>query len=248
MSDDSGSGGFDRYRPPADRFLTAQMWWIASELVRRHPHLLISRITDSSGAPLLLVHDEQAGMRIQLELVGGIRFVASQAIGQVSWIQILSTTTSQEIVTTLERQTGLQPLGVVPDTTPRALVYRVIENFLNSVINDGHEWDVVTAPMPVTDTTVNDLPASEYLHAFPSTAPAISHYKESLTVRPPSGGTQLFHQPFWALLRDLEPIAIFDIAGIIHTGTTPHQMMPLFEAAEHRLSSTTRQVLGSYQP
>ncbi|MDJ0379029.1 hypothetical protein [Cryobacterium sp. PH31-L1] len=224
------------------------MWWISSELVRRHPHLLISRVTGTSGAPLLLVHDEQDGMRIQLELDGGITFVTSSTIGQITWMQILSASTSHEIVTTIERQSGLQRPGVEPTTTPRALVYRVIENFLLSVVNDGHEWDVVTAPMPFTALTSSDQPASEYLRAFPSTQTAVSAYVDSLTVKPAAGGTRLFHQPFWALLRDLEPIAIFDIAGTIHTQLDSYEMMPLFVDAGHRLSPTTLRVLGSYQP
>ena len=36
---EGGGDGYEEYNPPADRFLTAQIWWIASELVRRHPHL-----------------------------------------------------------------------------------------------------------------------------------------------------------------------------------------------------------------
>jgi hypothetical protein len=63
-----------------------------------------------------------------------------------------------------------------------------------------------------------------------------------------NGGTRLFHQPFWALLRDLEPIAIFDTAGFFHSGITSQPMMPLFEAAKHGLSVTTSEMLGCYQP
>ncbi|WP_420898137.1 hypothetical protein [Cryobacterium suzukii] len=67
-------------------------------------------------------------------------------------------------------------------------------------------------------------------------------------MKPAGGGTRLFHQPFWALLHDLEPIAIFDIAGAVHTRLASHEMMPLFEAPEQRISSTTLQVLSATSP
>ena len=63
-NDDDGDGQ-EPYYPPADRFLTAQMWWIASELVRRHPHLHISGVEVDEGDRLLMVRDEQEGLSIQ---------------------------------------------------------------------------------------------------------------------------------------------------------------------------------------
>ena len=57
-----------------------------------------------------------------------------------------------------------------------------------------------------------------------------------------------FFQPFWALLRDLEPVAIFDSAGVIHTGQGATELMPLYEHVERKLAFTTAGVLGSYLP
>ena len=57
-----------------------------------------------------------------------------------------------------------------------------------------------------------------------------------------------FYKPFWALLRDLEPIAIFDSAGVIHTGQGATELMPLCEQVDRKLAFTSAGILGSYLP
>ncbi|MCY7288523.1 MAG: hypothetical protein LH624_09815, partial [Cryobacterium sp.] len=57
-----------------------------------------------------------------------------------------------------------------------------------------------------------------------------------------------FFQPFWALHRDLEPIAIFDSAGVVHTtfGATP--LIPLYEELDRTVALVTARVLAPYLP
>jgi len=237
---------FEDYNPPADRFLVAQMWWIASELVRRHPHLLISRVHGVERSPLLLVHDEQDGLRIQFDLVGGVLYRVAGDDLQISWIEILAAVSPHEIVKRIEVESGIQIPGVTPATTPKALAYRVIASFLATVVNDRHEWNVVRAPMALDEDP--DDPADDYLRAFPSTSPAISGYVDYIQEAAGSGTVKLFHQPFWALLRDLEPIAIIDIAGVIHTIVEPEILMPFYLDMNHHLSLTAARFLGPYMP
>jgi hypothetical protein len=57
-----------------------------------------------------------------------------------------------------------------------------------------------------------------------------------------------FLQPFWALLRGLEPIAIFDAAGVIHTRMGATELMPAYDYIDRKLVLTTARVLGPYLP
>ena len=49
-------------------------------------------------------------------------------------------------------------------------------------------------------------------------------------------------------MRDLEPVAIFDSAGVIHTIMGAAELMPLYEQIDRKLSLTTARVLGLYLP
>ncbi|TFB81913.1 hypothetical protein E3O11_15915 [Cryobacterium levicorallinum] len=158
----------------ASRFMTAQTWWIASELVRRHPHLLMTRVTAEDDGPVVLLHDEQDGMRIQFDLERGIRFVVLGEAVNMGWRRIVNSDSSHEIVKMIEFATGLQAPRVTPNTTHRALVYRLISSFLTSVVNDPNEWNVVPATMS-TDGT-NDQSAGQFLLLFPSTRAAVAAY------------------------------------------------------------------------
>ncbi|TFD61924.1 hypothetical protein E3T43_00685 [Cryobacterium sp. Hh7] len=230
----------------ASRFMTAQTWWIASELVRRYPHLLMTRVTAEDDGPVVLLHDEQDGMRIQFDLERGIRFVVLGEAVNIGWRRIVNSDSSHEIVKMIEFATGLQAPRVTPNTTPRALVYRLISSFLTSVVNDPNEWNVVPATMS-TDGT-DDQSAGQFLLLFPSTQAAVAAYTAQTHTQLPNGGTRLFHQPFWALTRDLEAVAILDIAGVIHTREGAVRLMPIFKEAGGQMSATTACVLGKFQP
>ncbi|TFC70038.1 hypothetical protein E3O45_16515 [Cryobacterium sp. TMS1-20-1] len=230
----------------ASRFMTAQTWWIASELVRRHPHLLMTRVTAEDDGPVVLLHDEQDGMRIQFDLERGIRFVVLGEAVNIGWRRIVNSDSSHEIVKMIEFATGLQAPRVTPNTTPRALVYRLISSFLTSVVNDPNEWNVVPATMSIDGT--DDQSAGQFLLLFPSTRAAVAAYTAQTHTQLPNGGTRLFHQPFWALTRDLEAVAILDTAGVIHTREGAVRLMPIFKEAGGQMSATTACVLGKFQP
>ncbi|KGJ79260.1 hypothetical protein GY21_05535 [Cryobacterium roopkundense] len=206
----------------------------------------MTRITAQDDGPIVLLHDEQDGMRIQFDLERGIRFVVLGEAVNIGWRRIVNSDSSHEIVKMIEFATGLQAPGVTPNTTPRALVYRLISSFLTSVVNDPNEWNVVLAPMAIDGT--NEPSAGQFLRMFPSTRAAVARYTALTQTRLFNGGTRLFHQPFWALIRDLEPVAILDTAGVIHTREGAVPLMPIFTESGGRMSTTTAFVLGKFQP
>lgn len=185
-------------------------------------------------------------MRIQFDLERGIRFVVLGEVVDIGWQRIVNSDSAHEIVKMIEFATGLQAPGVTPNTTPRALAYRLISSFLTSVVNDPNEWNVVLATMSIDGT--HDPSAGQFLSMFPSTRAAVASYTAQTYTQQPNGGNRLFHQPFWALTRDLEAVAIIDTAGVVHTRTGAVPLMPIFKEAGGQMSATTAYVLGGFQP
>ena len=239
--------GFEEYNPPADRFLIAQMWWIASELVRRHPHLRISGVEVDEGNRLVLVHDEQDGMSIQWDLVGGCKFLINGDVEKISWIEMMAALSPHETVKRIEVAAGLGIPQATPVTSPKSLAYRVIASALATAVDDRHEWYAVPAPM--THDEGPDNPGCVYFDGFPSALEARAAYTLATDAELAQTDRGIhFFQPFWALLRDLEPVAIFDSAGVIHTGQGATELMPLYEQVDRKLAFTTAGVLGPYLP
>ncbi|HSP52345.1 MAG TPA: hypothetical protein VLO00_05555 [Cryobacterium sp.] len=252
VGDSPGTGetevdGYEVYSPPADRFLTAQMWWIASELVRRHPHLRISGVEIDEGDRLLIVHDEQDGMSVQWDLEGGCKFLVDGAVQKISWIQMLAALSPHAIVKRIEVETGLGIPKAAPAVSTRALTYRVIASALATATNDRYEWYAVPAPMLHDEDPEN--PGCEFFRDFPTTIRARAEYVAMTLEEFEAGGRSVyFFQPFWALLRDLEPIAIFDSAGVVHTVSGAIPLMPLYDELDRKLALVTARVLGDYLP
>ena len=244
-NDDDGEGGgdgFEEYNPPADRFLTAQVWWIASELVRRHPHLRISGHEVPGDGRLVIVHDEQDGMSIQWDLVGGCKFLVNGVVNRISWIEMMAASSPHETVKRIEVAVGLGIPKATPVTTPRSLTYRVIASALAAAVDDRHDWYAVPAPM-----NPDDDPDCAYFRPFPTAIAARDAYVLAVDEQLAATGRSIhFFQPFWALLRGLEPVAIFDAAGVIHTGMGATELMPAYEYIDRKLVLTTARVLGPY--
>jgi hypothetical protein len=245
-SDSDDGGGGHGYLPPADRFLTAQVWWQASELVRRHPHLRISGVQNETRARLIIVHDEQDAMRLQWDLVGGCKYDANGVVKSISWKKMMAAANPHETVKQIEVGTGLGIPKSTPATTPRALAYRVIASALATAVDDRHEWYAMPAPMEHGEDFEN--PECQYFGSFPSTIQARKGYEQAISLQLLAGIRVYFFQPFWAILRDLEPVAIVDAAGVIHTDAGATALMPLYKRSDHRLAFTTTRVLGRFLP
>lgn len=244
-TDDDG-GGDEPYNPPADRFLTAQMWWIASELVRRHPHLHISGVEVEEGDRLLMVRDEQEGLSIQWDLVGGCKYLVNGVVTRISWIEMMAAASPHETLKRIEVGCGLGIPQATPETTPRALAYRVIASALATAVDDRHSWFAVPAPM--TPGEDHENPECEYFRAFPTTVEAREGYDAAIDAQLEAGHRVYFQQPFWAVLRDMQAIAIVDDAGVIHTIMGESELMPLYDQINRNLTITTARVLGPYLP
>ncbi|TFD05528.1 hypothetical protein [Cryobacterium sp. TMT1-66-1] len=193
---------------------------------------------------LVIVHDEQDSMSIQWDLVGGCKFLVNGVVNSISWIEMMALVSPHETLKRIEVGTGLGIPKAVPVTTAHSLTYRVMASALATAVDDRYEWYAVPAPMDPYDD-----PDCPYFLPFESAQKARDDYAEAADDQIAATGRDIhFFQPFWALLRNLEPIAIFDSAGVIHTVIGATELMPSYEYMDRKLALTTARVLGPYLP
>jgi hypothetical protein len=186
----------------ADRFILAQSWWLASELVRRHPHLLISRVADETVAsPLLIVQDEQQGMRIQFDLIAWVQYLAAGELRHLDWSEIFSQPNSHAVIKQIETETGLGVPMFTPPTNGRSIVYRSIARILAIEVDGRFGWNAVTAPISLEDADSADW---DLLRQFPTSLGAAQKYIDQIFESGDERVGTMFLQPFWAITRDLE--------------------------------------------
>lgn len=250
--------GHDPDLPLAERFRTAQMWWIGSELLRRHPYLLmtmtvldVDALVQSPGLEecdrrwLLVVHDAE-DLRVEFDLADGIAYRAGGESRTLSWAQVFAAPGPLDIVVQLEQAVGLDSPDVTPAATRHTLVYRVIASALATGLDDPHEWCAVPAPISVDD--VPGSPGGPLFEGFSSTAIPRGDYARTYLRADRRTQPTLSRQPFWALLRDDEPIAIFDTAGVVHTVLGSTALLPFYEECGRELALITARILGPYLP
>jgi hypothetical protein len=206
---------------PAQRYVIAQSWWVASELARRHPDLVIHEMHPGGGMYdcLALLSPGDLQPFIQLNRVGTIH-VTSVPEYRTTWAEALEAASPHAVVKEIEQVAGLSLPAKAPASTPRTLAYRFIATTLNATSNDRHKWDARNEFIDSSD----DIPTvlNGYLAGFPEV-------RRSLLATPQIG---LWHEPeshYWALLRDETPVAIVSIEGIVYR---PDRQIDL--AAEYR--------------
>lgn len=198
----------------ATRIALAQSWWIASELVRRHPRLLAYEMHPGGGQyDVLCVTDPDSLSphaasehlpRVMLNRVGTLqvhRGTDTEIIA--TWIQVLESPTPHSIVKDLERHAGWPPTQAAPATTKRTLAYRLFASVLTMTLNDRYPWDVRSEFL---DTSGYGGARAGYLAAFPAAV-------ESARTTPSLGIHGEPESHFWALRRGGETVAIVSIEG-----------------------------------
>ena len=206
----------------ATRFVFAQSWWLASELVRRHPELIVHEMHPGGGMYDVLCvvapgKDESFELtRIMLNRAGSIQVHHPQRAAKPdemvgTWKQVMVASDPHEYVKRIEAAAGLGVLAKAPPSTPRALAYRFISTALTMLVNDRHRWDARNEFLDSSGMGGFDEDADlrKYLSGFPdairhlSTTPSLGHWREP-------------YSHFWALLREDEPVAIVSIEGRLY--------------------------------
>jgi len=205
---------------PAYRRVIAESWWVASELVARHPDHVVYEMHLAGGSydclAVRLPTSSDASMIVNR--VGSIQVLTAGL--RVAWHEALAAASPHDVVKRIERAAGLELRGKRPPTSPRTLSYRVIAAFLELQVNDRFFWDARCEFLDSADGDAEEL--NGYLARFPAAQAALS-------ATPRLG---LPHEPeshFWALLRNGEPVAIVSIEGNLYLDGDVIELMPVYE-------------------
>lgn len=229
----------------AYRFAIAQSWWLASELVRRHPHLIAYEMHPGGGMyDVLCVTDpraavvDQATPSIMLNRVGTIQVHAHGDTFMIgTWADVLEANSPHVMVKELEAAIGLTAPAKSPASTPRALAYRFFATVLNTTINDRHHWDV---RCEYSDTSGYGGGRDGYLKKFPAIEQVL---RDTPTLNLP--GEPESH--YWALLRNQEPLLIVSMEGKLYrrTGQTT-DLMHAYQKHRRRIIPMTLSLINRW--
>ena len=230
---------------PADRFTLSRAWWIIGQLARRHPTLVVSRVVDDDQNPLLIVHDTTETIRVQFDLPAWIQYdTPGGLLRRITWSEVFAQTDPLAVVRTIETEAGLGAPIEAADS-PRSLVYRTIGCALALGLDSAATWQAVHARVEVADPDTSDW---ELFDALPTGTALAENLIDAALERAESEGVFMFHQPVWALLRDLEPVALLDVDGSVHTAQGEVDLVLAFEEAERSVTTMTAALFGRHLP
>lgn len=222
----------------ADRFTTAQAWWIASELIRRHPHLELVQAHDPVTGAALVIHDSQSGLfTVQLSLAHGVELLGPVVYQPLRWRHVFAQESPHETVKLLEVSMGLDAPSR-PVTTPTTLVYRLVAQLLASKVNDRHSW-YVSNDDPETYGLTNG-PHDMELGAFPTALETMCREFETAAAR----GKWCGFSQYWAVMRDVELVMLLDANGVVHTKDGSLDLMALYVSRGRNLGDTVVKLLS----
>lgn len=229
---------------PADRFTLSRAWWIIGQLVRRHPALMVTRVVDDEQVPLLIVHDAAETIRVQFDLPAWIQYMTPDGLRQITWGEVFAEADPLAVLRTIEIEVGLG-VPIEARDSPQSLVYRTIACALALGLDSPATWQAVHARIDIADP---DETHWELFDAFPTGRALADGVIDAALERVATDGEFVFHQPVWALLRDLEPVALLHVDGSVHTATGEVDVVAAFEEAGRSISAMTAAVFRGYLP
>ena len=146
-----------------------------------------------------------------LNPVAGVHVVGAP-FSHIDWADTLAPASPQEIIKRLEVELVLRPSEPAPATTDIALVYRTIAHTLNLLISDRHSW-IIRGERPTDDGILGNFTWAGDTSWFESLEDLAGRwFEEEPRVLAAQGVTHI-----WALWKDLQPVALFDMYGGVHT-------------------------------
>jgi hypothetical protein len=245
-SDESIPWGYVR---PAARFEIERSWWIAAELVRRHPELAVLELHPGGGlGDVLSIRTTSAGAGtsstdIWINRGGSIRVhthrsdASTETVDVGTLSQAFERDDPHDVVKAIEHAARLELSRHAPPSTPRALSVRVFAAFLTMSLNDRHRWDVRNE---VQDDSYG-VSRRGYVQRFAGAEAAL---RDAATIGLPEEP----HTQAWALLRDDEPVALMLASGVLFFGGAAIPVLPQYEASDRRITATTMRLLGELLP
>ncbi|NQX12246.1 hypothetical protein HQQ80_11465 [Microbacteriaceae bacterium VKM Ac-2855] len=228
--------------PIADRFVDAQSWWLIAETLRRHAGWGVIETFDESIGSALTVADLGSQERSQLRITRtrGLEVLPHGSL-RIGWPEVFAATSRLTVIKRLEN--ALSAPEARPSTTAVNLRFRVIAKILALTVDDRHDW-TVRGERPDDPPVTASLEWAGDLSGFPS-VPALKQWwweEQSF------GSLYLGGQAAWVLLRDLQPVALFDQYGDVHTSEGRFALLESYRMNGSRLMTAIGLGLGHLLP
>ncbi|MBW6439263.1 hypothetical protein KZ829_36680 [Actinoplanes hulinensis] len=223
----------------AMRFILTQSWWLACQLIRRHPKILIVETHPGGGQYdcLTLIHNGQSV--IDINRAGSIHVKNSSDSKPVTFEDLFVHDDSGEVVTAIERAAGMSSPSSAPPSTPAVLTYRVLAQLMAITLNEKHRWDVRNERLD--SSGMGGGAARGYLADYPVAAARAREKRPDDLL-----GDPLYR--YWGVLRDGKPVAVLDTDGFAYVAQQVLYLPEIYSASSRRLTPLMAATLGPLLP
>lgn len=216
---------------PSPRLVSIFSWWVAAELVRRHPHLIILETHPGGGMyDCLSIRDGRDAKNtppiVDLNRAGQIHIYNPLShMLSLTWSDCLSATYPHYVVDRIEDAAGLSRISNQP-STGRTLAYEFIASTLALTIHSPHRWDARNEFLDSSGDDTGWKPDDDlrgYIQNFPSLIrPANGERETPLDQTPRVGIWREPYSHYWAIIKyddhqNEQPLLMVSIEGRIDT-------------------------------
>lgn len=216
----------------ADRFLLQQSWWLASELVRRHPSMWVDRFDHPGSGPVLVAFEPDSAARVFFDLRHGVRAMRGDTEAHWSWEHVFSSPGAHDMVKRIEAAIDRPLRGRAPATTGRSIVYRLIARLSAAHVDAARPWlpvPIAVEPMVQGRAESTDEPL---IAGFDTVHDDILRYRKKALADFDDPSAIGMRPYLWAMTRDLETAFVLDADGYVHDrGRGAAALLPLY--AQH---------------
>lgn len=225
--------------------IIANSWWLAGELVRRHPELVAYEMHPGGGMydVLTVAHPRVVtpgiaddGPQIMMNRVGSVHLSGLSGSGKpINWGDVDEHRFS--VLQMMEKALGLAP-STPASATGRSLAYRFFASALDLFVTDKQWWDVRCEFLDTADTYDNEDPG--HIRGFASAM------EDRRSIEPLGiDGEPLSH--FFTLLRDDEPVLVVSIEGRLYRKSgSPIDLMHAYARHGRRIRWMTASLLRDW--
>ena len=230
------------------RMVNLQSWWVASELIRRHPELELIETHPGGGQyDCLSVLSADGAHKLHIDLNRNGRMHIHS--GTPSWFDSArwdirhpvewSTESEQEdrrrIPRFLEDATGLLPPAQTPVTTSKTLGFRIIYHLLLFSLNEAEHCDIRNGELDSSGMYSDS--ERPYFAGIESAQIALRHS------RPLGCKAHVPQYDFWGVLRDGRCLGLLQNDGTLHRpNTEPVNLMETYNSNKRDILPTSMEV------
>jgi hypothetical protein len=224
--------------PLAQRYAIAQSWWIATELVRRHPELTIVETHPGGGQYDVLEIVRDGASVISLNRAGRIHITDSSQ-EPLEFEATFGESEPRQVIEWLEHASRLSSPDGAAASTGKVLAYRALAHIVWMTAHQATPLDVRSEFL---DSSGGGGSGPRGLLArFP-----IAH-ERSRESRPDDPAGIPAHR-YWLVMKGPEALAAADVDGFVYTGESCLSLSTLYAENGRSMSKTVIAALGPLLP